>query len=448
MDNHSKRWHALARALRRKVNRAHWLDRAAVPVVCAAAAGAAILLWSRHVFAATPPAWIVAAAAALPLCAAAGVWFRARRDFLDTAQALVRLEVRHGLHAALSTARAGVGPWPPPPPPERSSDGLRWHWTRAGLPPFLAALLIAAALWVPVAGRPTPTPPAEPLAWSLIETDLHNLVEERVVEESSTQETREAIEALRARPQGEWFDHSSIEAGDRILLAHRRDMATLESRLRDAARAMRQATNHREGLQPGQRDHGGLFDEILEGLRTGGLRPDSELLDKLSELASENADALNQLTPAQLAEMLDQLEGSANALADMLEQLHGNLGPLQEGNGEGGLGEGADGEPGFGDDVPGAGGIGKGPGDSPGLFGDRETAAEAALPAPLPTGDLSRAAPGDMLGTGEAEHDIDPDVSPEIRSGGAPLDPGDGGGAVWSDTLHPREQDALRRFFD
>jgi hypothetical protein len=53
-----------------------------------------------------------------------------------------------------------------------------------------------------------------------------------------------------------------------------------------------------------------------------------------------------------------------------------------------------------------------------------------------------------MVGEAEARHEVDADDSPTLRSGGAPVQPGDGGGAVWSDSLHPSEQEALRRFFE
>jgi len=447
MNDPEKAWTGRARALCRKVNVARWLDVAAVPVVVAAGVSAAMMMVVRIHFPDADGVWLYGVAVALPCGALAWAWLRARRGFLGIDAALVRLEVRHGLHAALSTARAGAGAWPPPP--HMPGDGLRWRPVRTGVPPLLAVALVTTAWLLPVAARQNVARVSEPAAWSMVETDLRTMVEERLVDEPGIRETRDAIRQLRSRPQGEWFNHSSIEAGDRILLAHKSEMAALENRMRDAARALRDAAAALPGIQPEQGNHGGLFDEILQGLRTGGLRPDQEMLEKLSELAGANGGGLNQIDPQQLADMLDQLQRNARRLAEMRERLQGmpgmGDGGEEQGNGEC-EGEGAQGNEGQGDE--GRGGVARGPGEGGTLFGDERDEVDATRAKPLPAGDLSRAVPGDLIGTGGAQHDIDEAVSPELRTGGAPVRPGDGGGAVWSDTLHPSEQEALRKYFD
>jgi hypothetical protein len=444
-------WLRLARRLCRKVNFACWLDHAAVPVVVMAGFAAGALLLLRHHAPESGRLWLPVVSALLPLAAMAWAWWRARPHFMGIEDALIRLEVRHRLHAALSTALFGVGAWPAVP--AGADDGLHWRWGRAGLPPVLAAGLVAAAWLLPVTARPTPPKISEPAAWTMVESDLQTLVEQRVVDEPSTQETREAIETLRQRPQSEWFDHSSIEAGDRMLLEHERDVAALEGKMRDVARALREAAAPQAGMDPGQAaQQGAEFGKMLEGLRGGGLRPDAELMEKLAEMAGENGAGLNQLNPQQLEEMLKHLEENARLLAEMRDQLQGIPGGMGEGeqgagdgNGEPGNGEG---EPGEGEGDNGRGGPSRGPGKGGPLFGDPKEGVDATLKQPLPTGDMSRAAPGDKLGEGQAEHKIDENDSPGLRSGGAPVQPGDGGGAVGNDTLHPSEQEALRKFFE
>ena len=445
MNDPAATWLRLARRLCRKVNFAFWLDCAAVPVVVMAGMGAGALLLVRHYWPDVADQWLIPVTSSLLVAAMCGSWWRSRKRFIGIDEALVRLEVRRGLHAALSTARAGAGEWPPVP--ASVDDGLGWRWGRAGLPPLLAAGLVAAAWMLPVTARPTASRVSEPAAWGVVEADLQTLVEERVVDEPSTQETRKAIEALRERPQGEWFNHSSIEAGDRILLTHRRDMAALEAKMREVARSLRQAADPRPGNQnqAGQPALDAAFSEMVEGLRNGSMRPDAELMDKLSQLAAEHGSSLNQLDPQQIAQLLERMEENARLLAEMGEQLEGMPGFTGEcaGGGENGEGPGAEGQ-----NDRGRGAPARGPGEGGPLFGGERDAVDATLHKPLPAGDLSRAAPGDMVGESEARHEVDAGDSPMLRSGGAPVQPGDGGGAVWSDTLHPSEQRALRRFFE
>jgi len=448
MSDSSASWLSLARRLCCKVNFAFWLDRAAVPVVVMAGVAAGGLLMVRHHWPDTAHQWLFAMGALLPMAALLWAWWRSRKRFIGIDEAMVRLEVRHGLHAALSTARAGAGAWPPVP--AAADDGLSWRWGRAGFPPLLAAGLVAAAWLLPVTARPTATQVSEPAAWSLVEADLQTLVEQRVVDEPSTEDARQAIEALRERPQGEWFDHSSIEAGDRILLAHQRDMAALEAKMRETVRALRQAAEPRPGNPNNQPALDQAFNGMLHGLRTGGLRPDPELMEKLSKLAGENGSALNQLDAQQLAELLERMEENARLLAEMCDRFQGMPDFMAhcEGGECNGTGEDGDMLAGFGQGDDGRGAPARGPGEGGPLFGDENDGVDATLHMPLPAGDLSRAAPGDMIGETEARHDDDAGDSPVLRSGGAPVQPGDGGGAVWNDTLHPSEQQALRRFFE
>ena len=221
--------------------------------------------------------------------------------------------------------------------------------------------------------------------------------------------------------------------------------------IRRTVAAMRQAADPGQGQEAGQQAaQAQAFQQMLEGLRTGGLRPDAELMEKLSQMAGEEGEGLRQLTAEELAELLENLEQNAQLLAELRDQLQGM--PGMPGECEGGLcdGSGEEGEgQGQGDsDQPGQGAPTRGPGEGGPLFGDQKDGVNANKLTPLAAGDLSRAAPGDMVGEAQAEHEIDEQDSPALRSGGAPVRPGDGGGAVWSDTLHPREQDALRRYFE
>ncbi|MDX1680001.1 MAG: hypothetical protein R3242_04645 [Akkermansiaceae bacterium] len=431
-------WQVRARRLRTKINLATWLEQAAVPSVIAAGLTAALVLLLRHHWHAAQLHWQLLISTVPVTIALLTSWIISRRRFISSLDALVRLESRHGLNAALSTAHEGAGPWPPAP--GKLQHPLRWRWMRTLVPTVLMLGLITTAWLLPVQAPATNNAGyAEPATWKLVETQLDELVEKRIVDKSSTEEARAAIEALRKRPKGEWFDHSSIEAGDRILRAQQRNMSELENRMRETARALREVAENRKGIQGAGPKPDAAFNELLKDLRMGGLTPDKELLDKLSELQSPDGKPLNQLDRRELAELLDRIEGNARQLEEMLKEMQGQAGGGLPGGPEG---EGQDGKangekPG---DGPGDGGPPLGNPDHPGLDPQQST--------PLAAGDTSRSLPGDFLGEGEATHDVDPNESPTLREGGAAQQPGDGGSAVWRESLHPREQEALRRFFE
>ena len=60
------------------------------------------------------------------------------------------------------------------------------------------------------------------------------------------------------------------------------------------------------------------------------------------------------------------------------------------------------------------------PGEGGPLFGKSKDGLNPELNKPLPTGDLSRAAPGDLAGISNARHEVDPNSAPTVGSGGAP----------------------------
>ena len=60
--------------------------------------------------------------------------------------------------------------------------------------------------------------------------------------------------------------------------------------------------------------------------------------------------------------------------------------------------------------------------------------------------DLERAMPGDMLGIGEAEHNIDGTVRGPVSAGNV-HSTGEGGDAVWREALLPDEKNVLKRYF-
>jgi len=430
-------WRRRARLTALRINLAWWLETLAVPVVILSIiASLAILLIRNHGGGQAPAAMAIPAAALLAI----GCGFAARRKFESADTALVRIEAALGLHNALSTAKAGVAPWPEPAPAANRDVGLRWHWRRLALPPALAVATLVAALWMPLAGvvAPARPDPMQPLAWTQLDAELDALMESAVVEESYIEQTRERLAQLRARESDQWYSHHTMEATDSLAQAHRNESRALQDSLDRAQRAL---DAMRDANPDARAEQFAEYQRALEDMRNAEMKPNEALRDQLQQLDPEN---LNQLTREQLEELQDALRNAAQALRDAQGECDG------EGDGEGGRMPGGDGgEPGGEDgDEPGRGGVNEGGGHDPNVLGDRpEEDIDGGDFTPLAARDLSRSGLGDLLEIQSGAHDTDNEPRAPV-AGGATDATGRGGDRVWRDSLDPAEQRTLRRFFE
>ena len=365
-----------------------------------------------------------------------GSWWRARRRFVKMGEALVRLEDRLGLHNRLSAAAAGACPWPPLP--DRTDDGIRWSFSNTLLPLLAAAAFLAAALWVPVKARLLPAVPDEPAAWAATEGDVRDLARQDAADPESLDETQERVAELRAQDAGKWFSHASLEATDKMREAHLRSMAELQRELARAAESASRLAGDAADL-PAQTRAGlqDQFNQAVQGMQAGGMRPNKELLEQLRNLDPKQ---LGQLDKEQLEKLLQGMKEKAEALGKCLGREPGE--GHQDPDGELAQGEGED----EGEDGPGRGGVDRGPGTSPDVFGAQASEAEAQKPQFLESGDLTRALPGDVLEVTDSKHEVEM-AHPPLRSGGSANTLG-GGASTWQEALHPREQEAVKKFFE
>jgi hypothetical protein len=176
-----------------------------------------------------------------------------------------------------------------------------------------------------------------------------------------------------------------------------------------------------------------------QALRSGGIKPSEQLLKQLQQAMGQCQDGQCNLSKEQLDALAKQLQANAKALAEALKnspelklsECMGNcLKPGEEGDG------------------PGRGGITRGPGTAPLSFSQDETNLDTkkaeALNSQL---DVRRMAPGDVLGVSEGRHDVDKNAYTGPKEGGTIQDAGDGGAAVWQNSLLPSEREALKRYF-
>jgi hypothetical protein len=438
-------WESEAKKVARQVNFAWWLETFSAPLLIAALLGAAALLLARREFPHADMRLLGAATAGGIVVLALACWAWAARRFENTEQSMVRIEAAMHLRNALSAATAGVAPWPAPLPKTRA--GLGWQWPRLLVPPVGALALLAAGLFLPMSAKVDPTtgPPEQPQAWKQLSSELNYLAKEDVVDEKYIEETRKRLDELKAQKEDQWFSHSSLEATDELKKSHRSEVGRVEKDLGRAEKALGNLQKNTDGLTPAEKNRlMDDFDQALQGLQNGALKPSPKLLEQMKGL---NMNDLAKLDPEQLAQLRDNMKKAQQAMKDA----KGGAGDdwsdeLLAGEGEGKDGNGGDGNDGEGEDGQGQGGVDRGPGHAPGVLGKEKDKVDTGELTGLSAKDLSHSTPGDLLELQDGQHDVETAPS-RIAEGGGTEATGKGGDRVWRDALDPAEQRTLKRYF-
>ena len=437
-QSHREFWQDAAEKVRFRVNLGWWLETLATPLVILSLAGAVILLGVRRELPLTQAWMLYSGVGAAVWIAALAAWWIAKRKFEGKEESLVRIEATMRMRNALSAAKAGVAPWPAPVP--RVDVGLNWNLPRLLVPLIGALALLGAGLWIPVSANTPGTVVStdQPQAWKQLGNELDLMAKEQLADEKYIEETRKRLEELEAQEEEQWFSHSSLEATDSLKKSHDAETKRVENELGKAGNALGEL----EKNAGGQADKERLmeeFDQALEGLRNGAMKPNPQLLEQLKNLDLNN---LGDLPPEQLEQLKENLQKNAQG-----------LGKCQGGDGENwddelladeNQGEGEGEKEG---DGPGKGGINRGPGHAPGVLGKEGEKLGTGDMEALKAQDLSRAAPGDLLEIQDGEHQVDKSAS-VISEGGNTEATGSGGDRVWKESLDPDEQRVLKKFFE
>jgi len=442
----STAWLKQARRTRRKVNVGWWLARAMPLLVMAGVLGFGVIFVLRsrgmelgwhHVW-----PWVASGFVALMITA----WLLARRQFVSTSQALVRLESELHLHNALTTAAAGRGAWPALLP--SVDDGWRWRWQTLGGPIVAFAGSLALAIFLPVAqDAEAKGPTVEPQAWAQMEEWLEKLKEDKIVTEEEKQEQLAKISELRDQPPEKWFSHESLNAGDTLKEQLQRDIKQLAQNLTTAERSLNALKNYADQLSVEAKEQ--LlkdFDQALADMKSSSLELDPELLKSIAGLDPKNLKSLSKEQMKQLGESMKKKAGSCNGMCK-------NPGFLGDGEGEDdelaealgllkkqGQGRGEEGE------GPGNGGISRGPGTAPLTLSDEENDFGTNKNEAVSNTDMSRAQVGNMLALQDGKHEVDK-TSKGPQTAGAIQNAGQGGEQVWRESLTPEEKAVLKRVF-
>jgi len=437
-----KYWQKAAKQTALKANFGAWLS-AFFPVLITSTLLLGIaLLVLRQQRLSPEPAWL-AYGAVLLLGALLAGWM-ARRRFFNRKDALVQLDVAMHLHNRLTSAEAGVTPWPAPP--AQLYTGLNWNPRRILMPFCAAALIVLLAAWIPLPPPSAPDKAAateKPLAWTQLEEIAKQLSETQTVEEQSLEKLRDQLNQLAGQDPKDWFSHSSLEAGDNLREETMTSLGEMQKHLETAADALAAMEKFGDGLSQEQvQQLAQALSDALKGLENGKFALDKKTMDKLKGL---NPNALKSMDPKKLAELADQLKKNAQTCSNCTG------GDGNDGNKDGsGLGKKSQITDILGQkQTLGSQGYGPGGGGGPAALQhkDRPTELGTKTTEELAAGDDSRATLGDALALSSGKHDMDESAGTQNASGGAIASQGQGGDIVGRENLPPKEQTVIERFF-
>ncbi len=443
----------MIRSTRRKVNLAWWLEMLAPLSIGFGILAASVLLYLRtQIWFSDQLMTALIAAIGLALVLPIVALILGRRRFISHREAAVRLESVMHLNNALSVAEDELAPWPQPPMKPMVRDGFGWNWRRLVIPPMVAVALVAAAFLLPV--RPVEAKievPNEPIAWQEMEEWLEELKEEEISPEDKIEEIREQIENLRTQPEDEWFSHSSLEATDSLRESLQRALEQLEQDMTTAERTMTAMEKYSSAMSEAAQDQMiQEFQDAVQGMEFNKLPPTPQVMDALKQM-NLDPNQMKQMNAQQMQQLREQMKKNAQALQQMMGQGQGQQGEwgnnlddeealmrmIHGDNWREGMGM---------SQQPGQGGVERGRGDAPMFHNEDESQLGSKDLEAVTNEDLSRAAPGDVLGVGEAENNID-EAPVQVREAGAVGSAGQGGETVWEENLLPSERAVLERYF-
>lgn len=428
-------WQSASRDLARRINIGWWLECWTGWLMGLALAGATAVLVFRWM-PVIELRWVWAALAGAGLVSALLAWAWARRSFETSDSARVRLEDALGMKARLSAAAAGIGEWPQPiaslPHP------VKWRLERPlAVLAFGIAMLLAAA-WIPVSQREIVKRRIieKPSAVKDVEKWVEEVRKEKAVDEESLEKTEEKIAELLKRPAENWYEHGSLEAAGNLKDQTADQFRELSQNLAEAERAASALKSAGDSLPQAAKDAlSKSLNSAAEGLKSGGMKPNEQLLQQLAQMMGKDAQGLSK---EQLQDLADALKQNAEALKEALK----NSPELKLAECQG-SGDGDEDESG----KPAPGGKGGGKKSDPNTLKRNETNLDTKKTEALTTEiDIKRLAPGDVLSVTDGKHDVDKSAT-GIKKGGEIQNAGDGGAAVWQNSLMPSEREALKRYF-
>jgi len=419
-------WVGAARRLALRRNVAAWTD-AFLPAVLGLTVAAALALLALRVMGLETVFLWYSYLGALGLAGVVCAVLAGRRPF-TLSDSLARLDEVGRLHNRLTAAHSGIGPWPMRRPGIR--DTVRWNWTRLCVPVLIGGMLLGAAALVELPRyRASARPNEEPIAWTQLESWLQKLDQAKVLDPPALQKLQEQVDDLRHQPDQSWYSQSSLEAGDALQQQTGQSLRTLEANLEKSSELVGQAQKAGEMPASELQALSAAMQEAAQALQADNLPANKELTGMLR---SFDPSTLRTMSAAQMQALQQRLNSGAQVCAQCVGPHPGGA-AMVAGNGHR-PGEFASGHPG-----------GGGPAQL-GLDEQPENLHTKRLEG-ASNDDPSRALPGEVIAIAKGKHNVDMTAPAGVVAGGAISGVGEGGDAVWRDSLTPDEQGVLQRYF-
>jgi hypothetical protein len=358
---------------------------------------------------------------------------------------LTRLDRVLGLNNALTTALAGRGSWPDLE--EGAGSGLKLNPGRILLPVLISSALIAAGLLIPVRAVSSLADIPSPRSHEEIAATIAQLEQSDAVRKEDLEQLKKELGELKTQSPADWYRHSSLEAADHLQEGMEEQLRSLAENLEKAGSALNNLESAGESLSPQEQQRlAQEFKSAVQGLKDSPLGLNEKLMSALSKV---DPSALKSLGRKDLEKMMEAMKKAAGTC----KQCAGNCARpgaggaqseleklLGDGNGKGeGEGDDPDGKLGGGSPT-------RGPGVAPLPLSNRPSDLKTNNPESLQSEDMTRARPGDAIGTADAAHD--PDKSPlGPQEAGSIRATGRGGDSVWRESLLPQEKAVLQKYF-
>jgi len=430
-------WVRAAQRLAMRRNIASWSDAFLPAFLGLTVIAALVLLALRlmglaaelHILWITWAGMLVAAALACAVIAG-------RRPF-SLPDSLSRLDEVGHLHNRLISAHAGIGDWPPLNP--RIRDTVRWNWPRLTVPMLTSALLLAAAALLDLPKLAVNSHPnEEPIAWTQTESWLQTLGQAKILDQPALDKLKEDLGDLHNQPEKDWYSQSSLEAGDALRQQTGQSLRELQQDLEKSSDLLTQAQQASQMSASDLHALSASLQEAAKALQSGNLPANKELTGKLRTF---DPSTLKTMSPDQMRALQQRLAAGAKVCGQCVGPNLGD-GCVAGGDGHRSGKTGADDKFGKGaSGIPGGGG----PADL-GLDDTSENLHTKRMEG-ASNDDPTRALPGQVIAIAKGKHNVDKTTPSGPVTAGAISSAGQGGDAVWRDSLTPDERQVLQRYF-
>jgi hypothetical protein len=267
-------------------------------------------------------------------------------------------------------------------------------------------------------------PSEEPMAWAQMQSWLNTLQKANLLDQPALDKVQQQLDDLRHQPEQDWYQQSSLEAGDALQQQTKQGLQDLQQNLEKSSEMLSQAQNAAQMSSNQLEQLSASLNSTAQAMVSGNMPLNKELAGKMGKF---DPSSLKSMSAQQLAQLQQRLSDGMK-VASMI------VGPNVSKQGQGVRSQYPSGHPGGGGTAP------------LGLSNDAENLHTKRMEG-ASNDDASRAVPAEVLAITKGKHNVDKNAPAGPVDGGAFASEGQGGDAVWNDSLTPDEQSVLQKYF-